>query len=85
MAQLEREKIIENIHLGNEQAVRAGYWINRPSTGCDLVDRVLTPNQDAHLVRRAFALRVQGLSYPGIVGSVGMNYSTVKHLLDNRV
>ena len=29
VAELERNKIIENIHMGNEQAVRAGFWINR--------------------------------------------------------
>ena len=27
-AQYFRYQNIENIHLGNEQAVRAGYWIN---------------------------------------------------------
>lgn len=42
------EKIIENIHLGNQQAIGAGYWINRPPTGYALRDRVLVPNEDAH-------------------------------------
>lgn len=55
-AQHYREHNIENIQFGQLEAVRKGYWINTPPTGDDLVDRVLVANDDAHLVRRAFAL-----------------------------
>ncbi|MGB4105530.1 MAG: recombinase family protein, partial [Candidatus Microthrix parvicella] len=82
LAQLEREKIIENIHLGNEQAVRTGYWINRAPTGYNAVDRVLVPNDDAHLIRRAFKLRAGGQSYPQIEQGTGLKYSTVRHALE---
>lgn len=85
LAQLEREKIIENIHLGNEQAVRTGYWINRAPTGYNAVDRVLVPNDDAHLIRRAFKLRAGGQSYPQIEQGTGLKYSTVRHALENKV
>jgi DNA invertase Pin-like site-specific DNA recombinase len=85
LAQLEREKIIENVKMGMEQAARAGYWLNTPPTGYDLVDRVLVPNDDAHLVRRAYTLRAAGQSYSEIERAVGLKYSTVRHLLDNRV
>jgi site-specific DNA recombinase len=85
LAQLEREKIIENIHLGNEQAVRTGYWINRAPTGYNAVDRVLVPNDDAHLIRRAFKLRAGGQSYPQIEQRTGLKYSTVRHALENKV
>jgi site-specific DNA recombinase len=85
LAQLEREKIIENVKMGMEQAARAGYWLNTPPIGYDLVDRVLVANDDAHLVRRAFALRATGHSYPQIAQATGLKYSTVRHLLDNRV
>ena len=85
VAQLEREKTIENIHLGNEQAVRAGYWINRPPTGYDLVDRVLVANDDAPLIQRAFKLRAAGHSYAEIERATGLKYSTVRHAIENRV
>lgn len=83
-AQYYREHNIENIRLGQREAVRKGLWINRPPTGYDLVNRVLIPNGDAHLVRRAFAMRAAGKSYPKVVDAVGLNYSTVRHLLENR-
>ena len=67
LAQLEREKIIENVKLGIQQAARAGQWLNHA----------------AHLVRRAFTLRAAGHSYPEIERGVGLKYSAVRHLLEN--
>ncbi len=64
---------------------RCGYWINRAPTGYDTVERTLIPNGDAHLIRRAFALRTRGLSYPEIERATGLKYSTVRYALDNRV
>lgn len=84
-AQYYREHNIENIKLGQREAVRKGLWINRAPTGYDLDDRVLVANDDAHLVRRAFALRAAGKSYPPISAACGLPYSTVRSIIHNQV
>ena len=83
-AQYFREHNIENIKLGQREAVRKGLWINRAPTGYRLADRILVANDDAHLVRRAFTLRAAGKSYPAIAAACGLPYSTVRSIIHNR-
>ena len=83
-AQYFREQNIENIKLGNEQGIRSGHWFNRPPTGYDTVDSILVPNDDAHLVRMVFKKRAEGRSYPELARQTGLNYSTVRHICENR-
>jgi site-specific DNA recombinase len=85
LAQFQREQIVENILMGNDQAIHDGYWLNRPPTGYDTKDKVLMANDDAHLVRLAFKGRAAGKSYPALARETGLNYSTVRHMLENRV
>jgi len=84
IAQFQREQTIENSKLGSEQAARTGYWINRPPMGYDLLDRVLVPNDDAHIMRRIFKLRAAGMPYAQIEEATGIKYSTVRHACHNR-
>lgn len=86
LAQYYREGLIENVKLGNQQAiVGRGRWLNRPPTGYDMVNGLLQPNQDAFLVRRIFELRSEGRSYPAIEQLTGVKYSTVRQVCHNRV
>ncbi len=55
---LRRERAI----AGMRAAVEAGKWCWGPPTGYDMVDGVLTPNDDAAKVRRAFELVAGGYS-----------------------
>ena len=65
--------------------IRDGYWLNTPPIGYDLIDRVLVANDDAYLVKRAFAIRASGGSYPDVARATGLKYGTARHLLGNRV
>ena len=85
LAQLEREKIVENVTTSMHELIKAGYWLNTPPIGYDLVGNILVANDDAHLVRRAFAARAGGASYPEVAHISGLKYSTARHLLANRV
>jgi hypothetical protein len=85
LAQLEREKIVENVTTSMHELIKAGYWLNTPPIGYDLVDNILIANDDAHLVRRAFVARAGGASYPDVARVTGLKYSTARHLLANRV
>ena len=67
------------------ELIKAGYWLNTPPIGYDLVDNVLVANDDAHLVRRAFVARASGASLPDVARISGLKYSTARHLLANRV
>lgn len=80
-AQFYREQLSENVRLGMRQAGLNGYWTNRPPTGYDLVDGVLTPNADADLVRQVFRLRAEGLSQAAIASRVGTTHSLVVGIL----
>ena len=84
-AQYYRDQIVENVSMGMRQAAEQGRWLNRAPTGYDMVDGALVPNEAAPLVRRCFALRTTGSSYAVIAREVGMGYSTVRHILENRV
>ncbi|MGP0029761.1 MAG: recombinase family protein, partial [Acidimicrobiales bacterium] len=84
-AQYYRDQIVENVTMGNRQAVEQGRWLNRAPTGYDMVDGFLVPNEMAPLVRRCFALRTGGASFAVIARELGMGYSTVRHILENRV
>lgn len=55
---LRRERAV----AGMKAAVEAGKWCWSPPTGYSMVDGVLTPNADAHKVRRAFELVASGYS-----------------------
>jgi site-specific DNA recombinase len=83
-AQFYREHIVENVKLGQQQAVEKGRWQNRPPTGYSMVDGFLVPNEDAPVVVRIFQLRAEGLSYSAIEAKVGMKYSTVRQVVHNR-
>ena len=83
-AQYYRDQLVENVHMGNRQAAESGHWINRAPTGYDMIDGELVPNEMAPLVQRAFALRASGSSYPAISDEVGIGYSTVRHICENR-
>ncbi len=84
-AQFYREHIVENVRMGMEQAARKGRWLNRAPTGYSMVDGMLVPNEDAAQVRRIFELRAAGESYTGIEAATGVNYSTVRQIIHNRV
>ena len=84
-AQYYRDQIVENVSMGMRQAAEQGRWLNRAPTGYDMVDGALVPNEAAPLVRRCFALRTNGSSYAVIAREVGLGYSTVRHILENRV
>jgi site-specific DNA recombinase len=85
-AQYYRDHIVENVLMGNRQAIEHdGRWLNRAPTGYDMVDGELVPNELAPLVQRTFALRAAGASYPTIAAEVGIGYSTVRHICENRV
>lgn len=85
LAQLEREKIVENVTTSMHELIKDGYWLNTPPIGYNLVDNVLVPNDDAHLVRRAFAARAGGASLPEVARASALKYSTARQLLLNRV
>ena len=85
-AQYFRDQIVENVLMGNRQATEIqGRWLNRAPTGYDMIDGHLVPNEKAPLVRRCFALRTGGASLAVIAREVGLGYSTVRHILENRV
>jgi site-specific DNA recombinase len=84
-AQFYREQLAENVRMGQHQAVRQGKWINRPKTGYDLIDGNLIANDDADTVREIFAMRTNRLSYRQIEDQTGLNYSTVRSILDSRI
>ena len=84
-AQFQREQIVENVKMGMEQAARKGRWLNRAPTGYDMVNGELVANEQAPLVKRIFELRARGHSYAVIEAEVGISYSTVRQILQNRV
>ena len=84
-AQFYREHIVENVKMGMEQAARNGRWLNRAPTGYSMVDGRLVASEDAAQVRRIFELRAAGESYPRIEQITGINYSTVRQIIHNRV
>ena len=84
-AQYYRDQIVENTRMGQRQAAEQGRWLNRAPTGYDMINGKLVPNDMAPLVRRIFALRTQGASYPAIAADVGIEYSTVRQISLNRV
>lgn len=83
-AQFYREQLAENVTMGMAQAMREGRWCNRPPTGYDLAEGFLTPNDQAVIVRRIFALRAEGASQGSIAEATGVKYSTVLSILKNR-
>ena len=85
MAQWMRDHLIDNVRMGMRQAAESGRWLNRAPTGYDMVNGELVPNEMAPLVQRCFNLRAAGASYPEIVSQVGMGYSTVRQICQNRV
>lgn len=85
LAQLEREQIVENVTTSMHELIRDGFWLNKPPIGYRLDQNVLYPDDDAHLVRRAFKIRAAGASLPQVAGATGLKYSRVRHLLQNRV
>jgi hypothetical protein len=70
--------------MGMRQAAEQGRWLNRPPTGYDMINGELVPSEMAPLVRRVFELRVSGASFPAIEPEVGLKYSTVRHICENR-
>lgn len=84
-AQYYRDQIVENTRMGQRQAAEQGRWLNRAPTGYDMINGKLVPNEMAPLVRRIFALRASGASYPVISADVGIEYSTARHISLNRV
>ena len=71
--------------MGSRQAFEQGQWLNRAPTGYDMINGKLVADEMAPLVERMFALRTSGTSYPSIAAETGINYSTVRHILENRV
>ncbi len=84
-AQFYREHIVENVKMSMRQLAEAGHWLNRAPTGYSMVGGALVPNELGPLVVRMFELRAGGSSYPAIASDVGIGYSTVRHILENRV
>jgi site-specific DNA recombinase len=84
-AEYYREALSENVSMGLDRAVKEGRWINRPKTGYDLIDGLLVPNVDAVLVIECFRLRGDRKPYRLIEERTGLNYSTVKSILDSRI
>jgi site-specific DNA recombinase len=85
VAQYQRDHLIENVNMGNRQAAEKGRWLNRAPTGYSMLNGELVPNEKAPLVQRIFELRASGASFPRISEDVGMTYSTVRHVCENRV
>jgi site-specific DNA recombinase len=83
-AQFYREQLAENVRMGMAQAMRDRRWLNRPPTGYDLKDGLLTPNDMAAVVRRVFVLRSEGHSQAGVAEATGVKHSTVLAILKNR-
>jgi hypothetical protein len=64
LAQYYSEGLVENVKMGNHQAiVGKGRWLNRAPTDYDMINGELHPNEDAYLVRRIFELRAEGRSF----------------------
>ena len=84
-AQYYRDQIVENVRMGQRQAVEQGRWLNRAPTGYDMSGGWLVPNESAALIQRIFVLRAAGSSFPQISAEVGIGYSTVRHICENRV
>jgi site-specific DNA recombinase len=84
-AQFYREHIVENVQMGMRQAAEAGRWLNRAPTGYLMREAMLVPGDLAPIVRRIFELRAAGVSLPEIEAQVGIGYSTVRHIVGNRV
>ena len=84
-AQYYRDQIVENTRMGQRQAAEQGRWLNRAPTGYDMLNGKLVPNEMAPLVKRIFALRAAGASYPVVAADVGIEYSTARHISLNRV
>jgi DNA invertase Pin-like site-specific DNA recombinase len=84
-AQYYRDQIVENTRMGQRQAAEQGRWLNRAPTGYDMINGHLVPNDMAPTVRRIFALRAGGASFPVISSDVAIKYSTARHISLNRV
>lgn len=82
-AQFYREQLAENIRMGHQQAARQGRWTNRPPTGYDLNDGLLTANDLAPTVVRIYDLRGEGMSHAEIGRVTNTNHSTVLSILKN--
>ncbi|MEN9646622.1 MAG: hypothetical protein RL238_3291 [Actinomycetota bacterium] len=86
LAQYYREGLVENVKLGNHQAIAVrGEWLNRAPTGYAMINGRLQPDELAPLVTRVFQLRASGKSYPQIEAATGLKYSTIRHMCSNRV
>ena len=83
-AQYYRETLAENVTMGTDRARAEGRWTNRPPTGYDLANGLLTPNADAATVRRIFEMRADGASYNTIEAATGVIHSSVITVLKNR-
>jgi site-specific DNA recombinase len=81
-AQYYRDQIVENTRMGQRQAAEQGRWLNRAPTGYDMINGQLVANDMAAVVQRIFSLRAGGASYPQISREVGMDYSTVRHIMN---
>jgi len=84
-AQYQRDHLIENTMMGQRQAHEEGRWLNRAPTGYDMINGYLIANDDSPLVQRIFDLRASGGSYQSVADVVGMTFSTVRHICENRV
>lgn len=84
-AQYQRDHLIENTLMGQRQAHEQGRHLNRAPTGYDMINGFLIANVDAPLIERIFDLRASGRSYQSVADEVGMKFSTVRHICENRV
>lgn len=85
IAQYQRDQIVENTKMGTRQAVEKGRWTNRAPSGYQMVNKRLVPSVDAPLIVRAFELRAAGWGFQKIADELGMKYSTIQHICQNRV
>jgi len=84
-AQFYREQLVENVKMGQQQAVRQGKWINRPKFGYDLINGELVANDDAPVVEQIFRLRAEGYSYHRIEDTTGVRFSTARSIVHSRI
>ena len=84
-AQYYRDQLVENVKMGQRQAVECGRWINQAPTGYQMINKFLEPDGNGPLVVSVFELRAAGLGYQRIADEVGWKYGTVQHICQNRV
>ena len=99
IAQDESRSISQNIRWGYEKRFAQGihHMGNRRVLGYDEVNGVLTPNEDAWIVRMAFELFNQGMGYQKIAeaitaaggkrmrGSTAFSASSIQSIVDNEI